>query len=154
EFSNGKSYSYNLLAYTPKHQVPQIIRQSPLAGNSGWVEVDRNTLETEFENVYAIGDITSITTETGAILPKIGIFARQQGVVVAHNISRKMANLEPDQTFVPEGTYFIAAGEGKASETGGNFSDSTNPEVKMKAPAQWGHLSKWWDEKFWFFKNF
>jgi len=154
EFSNGKDYSYNLLAYTPKHQLPQVIKDSKLAGQSGWVEAERNTLETDFKNVYAIGDITNITTETGAVLPKIGVFARHQAEVVAHNISRKMANHEPDQTFVPQGKYFIEAGEGMASETGGKFSDAEKNDVKMKTPAQWGHLSKWWDEKFWFFKNF
>ena len=154
EFSNGKSYSYDLLAYTPKHQLPEVIRKSDLAGNSGWVEVDNQSLETEFKNVYAIGDITHLKTETGAVLPKIGVFARQQGIVVAHHISRKMDNREPDQIFVPEAKYFIEAGDGKASESGGKFTGEENKEVKMKDPAQWSHFSKWWDEKFWFFKNF
>ena len=154
EFNNGKSYSYNLLAYTPKHQLPEVIRKTDLAGNSGWVEVDNQSLETKFQNVYAIGDITHLKTETGTVLPKIGVFARQQGEVVAHNISRKMDNLEPDKIFEPHGKYFIEAGEGKASEIGGKFSGEENKEVKMKDPAQWSHFSKWWDEKFWFFKNF
>ena len=154
EFSNGKNYSYDLLAYTPKHQLPEVIRKSDLAGNSGWVEVDNQSLETKFENVYAIGDITHLKTETGTVLPKIGIFARQQGVVVAHNISRKIDHREPDRIFQPHGKYFIEAGEGKASESGGKFSGEENKEVRMKDPAQWSHFSKWWDEKFWFFKNF
>ena len=154
EFNNGKSYSYNLLAYTPKHQLPEVIRNSDLGGNSGWVEVNNQTLETKFQNVYAIGDITHLKTETGIVLPKIGVFARQQGEVVAHNISRKMDNREPDKIFEPHGKYFIEAGEGKASESGGKFSGEENKEVKMKDPAQWSHFSKWWDEKFWFFKNF
>lgn len=153
-FSNGESYSYDLLAYTPKHRLPEVIKKSELAGKSGWVDVDNKTLETEFKNVYAIGDITHVRTETGAVLPKIGVFARQQGAVVAHNISRKMAGHEPDQTFVSEGKYFIEAGEGKASETVTSFSATGKNDVKMKTPAQWGHFSKWWDEKFWFFKNF
>ena len=154
EFDNGKSYSYNLLAYTPKHQLPEVIRKTDLAGNSGWVEVDNQSLETKFQNVYAIGDITHLKTENGTVLPKIGVFARHQGEVVAHNISRKIGNQEPDQIFVPEGKYFIEAGEGKASESGGKFSGEESKKVKMKDPAQWSHFSKWWDEKFWFFKNF
>lgn len=154
EFSNGEKYSYDLMAYTPKHQLPEVIKNSDFAGNSDWVDVDNKTLETNFENVYAIGDITHVTTETGAVLPKIGVFARQQGALVAHNIGRKLANQQPDQTFVPEGKYFIESGEGKASETGGRFSATGKNDVKMKTPAQWGHFSKWWDEKFWFFKNF
>lgn len=154
EFSNGETYSYDILAYTPMHQLPEVIIRSDLAGKSGWIDVDNKTLETQFKNVYAIGDITRVITETGAVLPKIGVFARQQGAIVAHNIGRKMAGLEPDQTFVPEGKYFIEAGGGKASETSGRFSATGKNDVKMKTPAQLGHFSKWWDEKFWFFKNF
>ena len=154
EFSNGEIYYYDLLAYTPMHQLPEVIKKSDLAGNSGWVDVNSKTLETNFENVYAIGDITHVTTESGAVLPKIGVFAREQGAVVAHNIGRKLANQEPNQVFVPEGKYFIEAGEGKASETGGTFSATGKNDIKMKNPGQWGHFSKWWDEKFWFFKNF
>lgn len=154
KFSNGETYSYDLLAYTPKHQLPEVIKKSGLAGKSGWIDIDEDTLETTFKNVYAIGDITHIKSETGAVLPKIGVFARQQGAVVAHNIGRILANQKPDQTFVPEGKYFIEAGEGKASETGGKFPATGKTDITMKAPAQWGHFSKWWDEKFWFFQNF
>ncbi|UJH92972.1 hypothetical protein LZ575_11180 [Antarcticibacterium sp. 1MA-6-2] len=154
EFSNGETYAYDLLAYTPLHQLPGVVKNSELAENTGWVDVDNKTLETKFENVYAIGDVTHLKTDIGAVLPKIGVFARQQAAVVAHNIGRKLANQKPDQTFVPEGKYFIEAGEGKASETAGRFSATGQNDVKMKTPAQWGHFSKWWDEKFWFFKNF
>ncbi|PKD19589.1 hypothetical protein APR41_03000 [Salegentibacter salinarum] len=154
EFSNGEIYSYDLLAYTPKHLLPEVIKTSDLAGKSGWVDVDNKTLETKFSNVYAIGDITHVTAKNGSVLPKIGVFARQQAAVVAHNIDRKLANQKPDQTFVPEGKYFIEVGKGKASETGGRFSVTGKNDVKMKTPAQWGHFSKWWDEKSWFFKNF
>lgn len=154
DFTNGKNYSYDLLAYTPKHQLPEVIRKSAIGGKSGWVEVERETLETDFENVFAIGDITNITTETGTVLPKIGVFARHQAEVVAHNIDRKIGKLQPDRSFEPHGKYFIEAGGGMASETGGKFSDADKNDVKMKTPAQWAHFSKWWDEKFWFFKNF
>ncbi len=154
EFSNGETYFYDLLAYTPMHQLPEVIKKSELAGKAGWVDVYNKTLETKFSNVYAIGDITHVTADNGSVLPKIGVFARQQAAVVAHNIGRKLANQKPDQIFVPEGKYFIEAGEGKASETGGKFSATGKNDVKMKSPAQWGHFSKWWDEKFWFFKNF
>lgn len=154
EFSNGKTYLYNLLAYTPSHQLPEVIKKTKLAGDSGWIDVDNKTLETRFRNVYAIGDITNLTTDTGAVLPKTGVFARQQAAVVAHNIGRKMAGKQPDQIFVPEGKYYIEAGEGKASETGGIFSAAGTNEVKMKTPAKWSHYYKWWEEKMWFFKNF
>lgn len=37
-----------------------MVRQSRLAGDSGWIEVDPTTLETGFPNVFAIGDVTKI----------------------------------------------------------------------------------------------
>ena len=69
-----------------------------------------------------MGDFTQVTTETGTVLPKTGVFAREQGALVAHYINRILANEKPDQTFVPQGKYFIEAGEGKAIEAGGRFS--------------------------------
>ncbi|HSI68653.1 MAG TPA: FAD-dependent oxidoreductase [Gillisia sp.] len=153
-FSNGKTYEFDLLAYTPKHQSPEVIKNSALAGNSGWIDVDKDNLQTRFPNVYAIGDNTNITLENGITLPKIGVFARQQAIVVAHNIGRKMGNQVPDESFKGEGQYFIEYGEGLASTAEVNFYDSPEPDAKMKTPEQWGHWSKWWAEKYWFFKNF
>lgn len=154
EFSNQEKYQYELLAYTPKHQVPSVIRGTGLPGESGWIEVDRHTLETKYPDVYAIGDIAFIPLETGTPLPKIGIFAQHQAEVVAHNILRKIGNEAPDKIFDGEGRYFLEYGNGKASYAGGNFYASPKPDVKLKMPEQLGHWSKWWDEKYWFFKNF
>lgn len=155
EFSNGSNHEYDLLAYTPEHEAPTVIKNSSLAGDSGWIEADPKSLETKFPNVYAIGDITNIKLESGITLPKIGIFARQQGEIVAHNIGRKMDNTLPDQTFKGGGEYFIEYGKGLASTTNVNFyEDPEEPHVKMKTPEALGHWHKWWAEKYWFFKNF
>ncbi len=154
KFSNGNNYEHDLLAFTPTHRSPTVIRNSPLAGESGWVDVDRNTMETKFRNVYAIGDITDIPLETGISLPKIGEFARHQAEIVAHNIGRKMDHKVPDQTFTGEGEYFIEYGKGLASPAEVHLYDPSNPDSKMKEPEHLGHWSKWWAEKYWFFKNF
>ena len=61
-----------------------------MTGKSGWIETDRNTLETNFSNVYAIGDITFIPLELGKPLPKAGVFAHYQAEVVANNIAEKI----------------------------------------------------------------
>lgn len=153
-FSNNESYEYDLLAFTPTHNSPAVIRNSPLAGESGWIEVDRNTMETRFPDVYAIGDITNIPLDTGISLPKIGVFARHQAEIVAHNIGRKMDHKVPDQTFTGEGEYFIEYGKGLASQAEVHLYEPNSPDVKMKAPEHLGHWSKWWAEKYWFFKNF
>lgn len=88
-FGNGNSFEYDLLAYTPKHQCPSVIKGTDLIGKSGWIEVNRNTMETNFPNVYAIGDCTFIPLEMGKPLPKAGVFAHYQAEVVANHIKKK-----------------------------------------------------------------
>jgi sulfide:quinone oxidoreductase len=153
-FSNGNSFSFDLLAYTPKHVCPDVIANSPLTGKSGWIETDRNTLETSFPNVYAIGDITLIPLELGKPLPKAGVFAHYQAEVVASNIAEKIKGGVKVKIFDGSGQCFLEMGDGKARYAGGNFYGSPLPLVKMKTPGYWWHLTKVIFEKYWFFKYF
>ena len=153
-FSNGHTAEYDLLAFTPKHQCPSVIKETALVGNSGWIEVNRNTMETNFPNVYAIGDITFIPLEMGKPLPKAGVFAHYQAESVAHNITQKVAGKVADKTFNGDGQCFLELGGGKAGYAGGNFYGSPLPDVKMKKPGYFWHWTKVWFEKYWFFKYF
>jgi sulfide:quinone oxidoreductase len=153
-FENGKTYEYDLLTFTPKHICPTIIRKSRLNGKSGWIEVNKNTLETNFPNVYAIGDNTFIPLEMGKPLPKAGVFAHYQAETVAHNISEKIIGSKNFKTFNGEGQCFLEIGDGKAGYAGGNFYGSPLPIVKMKTPGYFWHWTKVWFEKYWFFKYF
>lgn len=153
-FSNGKTLEYDLLAYTPKHQCPKVIANTVLVGKSGWVEVNRNTMEIDFDNVYAIGDITFIPLELGKPLPKAGVFAHYQAEIVAHNIAQKINKKNDFKTFNGDGQCFLEMGDGKAGYAGGNFYGSPLPIVKMKKPGFFWHWTKIWFEKIWFFKYF
>lgn len=153
-FSNRNSFSFDLLAYTPKHICPDVIINSQLPGKSGWIETDRNTLETNFSKVYAIGDITLIPLEVGKPLPKAGVFAHYQAAVVANNIAEKIKGGSNMKTFDGSGQCFLEMGDGKAGYAGGNFYGSPLPLVKMKKPGYWWHLTKVMFEKYWFYKYF
>lgn len=153
-FQNGKTVQYDLLAYTPKHQCPAVIKATSLAGNSGWVEVNRHTMETKFPDVFSIGDINSIPLEMGKPLPKAGVFAHYQAEVVAHNILQKIAGNKPDKNFDGYGQCFLEIGNGKAGYAGGNFYGSPLPDVKMKKPGFLWHWTKVWFEKYWFYQYF
>lgn len=153
-FGNGKIAKFDLLAYTPKHQCPKVISKTALVGKSGWIEVDRKTMETKFSNVYAIGDITFIPLELGKPLPKAGVFAHYEAETVAHNIVQKIAGKIPDKTFNGDGQCFLELGDGKAGYAGGNFYASPLPVVKMRKPGYFWHWAKVWFEKYWFFKYF
>ncbi|MCM4158137.1 FAD/NAD(P)-binding oxidoreductase [Gramella sp. AN32] len=154
EFDNSDNHNFDLLAFTPEHLSPAVIRKSVLAGKSGWIEVNGQTMETAYPHVYAIGDNVDLSLESGIPLPKLGIFARSQAKIVAHNIGRNIKNKESDRTFSAEGEYFIESGEGKAMPAKGHFDTSSKAKVDLKIPDHWGHISKWWSEKYWLFKNF
>ncbi len=153
-FNNAKSVQFDLLAYTPKHQCPSILNNNPLVGESGWIDVQRNTLETGFKNVYAIGDVATIPLEFGKPLPKAGVFAHFQAETVAFNITQKITGTILKNTFNGEGQCFLETGNGMAGYAGGNFYGSPLPMIKMRKPGYFWHWAKVWVEKYWFYKNF
>lgn len=86
-FSDGGTAPFELLLYVPPHRAPAVVKSAGLCADSGWVAVDRGTLQTSFAQLYAIGDVTSIPLKMGRPLPKAGVFAHGQAEVVAHNIA-------------------------------------------------------------------
>jgi len=86
-FENDVTSEYDMLIAIPPHRCPEPVASSGLTNESGWVPVDRATLETSAEGVYALGDVTVIPLTSGMPLPKAGVFAHGQARVVARNIA-------------------------------------------------------------------
>ena len=87
-FADGASIPFGLLIYMPPIRPPNVLAGSGLAQASGWLEVDRRTLQTRFQGVYGLGDVTMIPLAMGKPLPKAGVFAHAQREVVARDIAR------------------------------------------------------------------
>ncbi|MBI3222294.1 MAG: NAD(P)/FAD-dependent oxidoreductase [Nitrosomonadales bacterium] len=109
-FANGVEMEFDLLLYVPPHRAPAVVREAGLTNESGWVPVDRHTLQTQFDNVFAIGDITTIPLKMGRPLPKAGVFAHGQAEVVAHNIAHAWTGKGTTRQFTGEGMCFIETG--------------------------------------------
>jgi len=65
--------SFDLLHVTPPMSAPEVIRKSTVAHpTSGWVEVDKHTLQhVRFPDVFSLGDVSSLpTSKTGAAIRK------------------------------------------------------------------------------------
>jgi sulfide:quinone oxidoreductase len=148
-FANGASCEFDLLAYVPPHRAPRVVRDAGLIGESGWVPVDRHTLETRFERVYAIGDVTGIPLALGKPLPKAGVFAHREAEVVARNIARAITGKGRAATFDGFGECFIETGDGKAGFGRGNFYAEPLPEVELKKVGRRWHWGKILFEKRW-----
>jgi sulfide:quinone oxidoreductase len=73
--------SYDLLVMVPPHRPAQVLLDSGLADTETGIRVDYETLETKWENVYAIGDCADMPAS------KAGGVAHQEADVLAHNLS-------------------------------------------------------------------
>lgn len=151
EFANGVHADFDLLAYVPPHRAPRVVRESALAGDTGWIPVDRHSLETRFPGVYAIGDVVSIPLMLGKPLPKAGVFAHGEAEVVAKNIAAAIAGLPATTRFDGFGECFIEVGDGKAAFGGGNFYAEPKPTITLRSPSRRWHLSKVLFEKSWLY---
>ena len=147
--SDGRAHHVDLLMCVPPHQAPEVVRSSPLLGVSGFVHVDPRTLQTDHEDVYAIGDVATIKLPNGKALPKAGVFAHAEAKTVAHRIAEAAEGKIPDATFDGNGYCWIELGDGRAGFAGGNFYADPEPQVKIRRPGRpfhWGKVAfeKWW----------
>lgn len=150
-FANGALVEFDLLAYVPPHRPPRVVRDSGLVDQSGWVSVDRHTLETRVPGVYAIGDVVAIPLTLGKPLPKAGVFAHGEAEIVAQNIAHAITGTGKRQRFDGYGECFIEIGGGKAGFGGGNFYAEPKPIVQLRMPSWRWHLSKVLFEKSWLY---
>jgi sulfide:quinone oxidoreductase len=153
-FSNGTEAAFDVLAYVPPHRAPAALRDSGMLADSGWMAVDRHTMQTRWSNVYAIGDVVSIPLTLGKPLPKAGVFAHAEADVVAENVAHAIAGEHQPARFDGHGECFIEIGGGKAGFGGGDFYAEPKPAVLLRQPSWRWHLGKVWVEKSWLYRNF
>jgi sulfide:quinone oxidoreductase len=149
KFTNSVDASFDLLAYVPPHRAPRVVREAGLVADSGWVSVDRNSMETKFERVYALGDVVAIPLKLGKPLPKAGVFAHGEAEVVAQNIARSITGTGKPASFNGEGECFIETGDGKAGFGKGNFYAEPVPQIRLQQPGRRWHAAKVLFEKDW-----
>ncbi|MEX2605446.1 MAG: FAD/NAD(P)-binding oxidoreductase [Gracilimonas sp.] len=155
-FFNGKeSFEYDLLVVVPPHQTPGVVKKSGLTNANGWIDVDAVSLQTKHENVFAVGDITSIplpgrwVPDKPMMLPKAGVFAHLQAEVVAKNIAQTIKGEKAAGKFCADGYCMLEAGEDLAGFAYGDFFGEPHPQVKLKRIGKKWHIGKILFEKWW-----
>lgn len=147
--ADGSRVGYDLLAGVPPHRAPAVVRESELAGDTGWVPVDRETLETRHEGVHAIGDVTTITLANGKPLPRAGVFAHGEALVVAREIVAALAGRPAAEAFDGAGYCWVEAGAGRAAFATGGFFAEPDPTLALRAPGRSWHAGKVLLERSW-----
>ena len=128
-FEDGSTFRYDVLLGVPAASPPLVIKQSPLAGPSGWIEPDRQTLRTAFDRVYAVGDCTLVPT-ANAQLPKAGVFAAAEAEVAATNIAADLGS-GGGATFDGHGFCFLELPGRRVAYVEGDFFAEPAPDVKL-----------------------
>lgn len=117
---DGTTLSFDLFLGIPKHVAPDVVLQSGITEN-GWIPVDRQNLETKFENVYAIGDVTSVGT------PKAGVFAEGAAKIAAASIIAAFQGKQNDQPYTGAGSCYIEFGKGEVARVDVDFFSGPKP---------------------------
>jgi sulfide:quinone oxidoreductase len=154
-FDGQESFKFDLLVAIPPHRGPRVTREAGLTNEAGWVTVDRPTLRTKAENVYAIGDVTAIPIpgrwkpDVPLLLPKAGVFAHGQAEIVARRIAAEIAGAGTPADFTGGGYCTLEAGESLAGFAYGNFFAEPSPQVELRQLGQTWHLGKVLFEQWW-----
>ena len=140
QFNNKQKKEYSILIGIPFHFLPPVLSTSGLLEKEhNWISVDKFTLKTKFNDVFAIGDVTEIKINDIVSVPKAGIFAEGQARSVASQIINKINSITEEENniikFDGKGFCFMDTGNGKAGFIDTNFYNSEGPITILKEPS-------------------
>ena len=136
---------FDLFLGVPKHHVPEVVAGSGVT-EDGWIPVDPATLETRFEGVYAVGDVTSVGT------PKAGVFSEGQAAVVADRLIAQVRG-EEGPTYGGVGVCYFELGGGRVAGVevtflpgqapSGTYDDPSAELAAMKSDFGRSRIQRW-----------
>jgi sulfide:quinone oxidoreductase len=146
EFENGNWVNYDLLIGIPPHKVPEIVRNSGLIPQGqNWLNVDKFSLKTDYQNVFAIGDVTEIKVNENVAIPKAGVFAEAQAKVVSQQIVDDIVNdknKKSSSRFDGKGFCFMEVGNEKAGYVAADFYHEHGPTTLLEPPSKESYKKK------------
>lgn len=99
---------FDMLHVTPPQSAPDFVRDSPIANETGWVDVDQHTLQhNKYPNVFSLGDASGMPNS------KTGAAVRKQAPVLVQNLLAAMAGHEPKAKYNGYSSCPIVTGYGK-----------------------------------------
>src|SRR4029079_12004666 len=100
--SDGTEMPFELFLGVPVHRVPQVVVESGLAAHAhDWVPVNKQTLETRFPGVFAVGDVNGVCKHT------VGVYARGSARVVATAIIARFQGGPAPEAYKGQGSCYV-----------------------------------------------
>lgn len=126
--SDGGEMPYDLCLAVPTHRPPEVVERSGMTVD-GWIPVDSTTLETQFPDVYAIGDIASAGT------PKAGVFAEGQAAVVAGRIAALVRGTSEVFQYDGRGVCYLEFGHNQVAKVEVTFLSGQRARGALEGPS-------------------
>ena len=127
--SDGRELPYDLFLGIPVHRLPQVVVESGLAAHPhDWVPVSRQTLETKFANVYAVGDVNGVGT------PKAGVFAEGAARIAAQAILARLGTGATPDGYRGQGACYVEFGGHRVGRVDVDFFGGPKPTGTFQPP--------------------
>ncbi|PWI58081.1 NAD(P)/FAD-dependent oxidoreductase [Sulfoacidibacillus thermotolerans] len=107
-FKDGTTISSALTILIPTYRGPDIILESGLGDEAGFVPTNEDFQHLDYDNIYAIGDVASRT------VPKLGHLAVEQGNLVASILRQRITGEGSRYDYEPEVFCIMNMGHRKA----------------------------------------
>jgi sulfide:quinone oxidoreductase len=125
---DGSELPYDLFLGVPRHRVPEVVAASGLT-EGGWIPVDRQTLQTRFPGVYAVGDVTSVGT------PKAGVFSEGAARVVAAALIAERRGGDQPAAYSGMGSCYVEFGAGRVARVDVDFLSGPTASGSFQEPS-------------------
>lgn len=148
EDGNRKGIRFDMMHLAPPQTAPDFVRNSPLANEGGWLNVDKGTMQHNvYKNVFGLGDAAGLpTAKTGAAI-------RKQVPVTVENIFRLMdTKALSDHTYNGYSSCPLVTGYGKMVLAEFDYKKNFLPDPKLKQMLVFNSAKEHW--RLWILKKF
>ena len=137
ETTREEVITYDLLHVTPPMAAPDVVAQSPLANEAGFVEVDKHTLQhTRFPNVFSLGDVSGMPNS------KTAAAVRGQAPVLTANLLAFLDSKSLDAAYDGYSCCPLITGYGKTIMAEFNYNAEPTPSFPLDPTKE--RWSMWW----------
>jgi sulfide:quinone oxidoreductase len=112
---DGTRMPYDLFLGIPVHRAPEAVLSSELVAEDGWIPVEQRTLATRFEDVFAVGDVTSVGT------PRAGVFSEGAARAVAERLIARLRGETQPPGYDGTGSCYIEFGDQRVARVDVDF---------------------------------
>jgi sulfide:quinone oxidoreductase len=128
---------FDMLHVTPPQSAPDFIKKSPLANESGWIDVNHFTLQhNQFDNIFGLGDAAATPNA------KTAAAVRKQVPVVVKNILKLLKHQTVVEDYDGYGSCPLTTSKGTVMLAEFSYGGKVTPSFPFLDPRSNSRL--WW----------